>query len=573
MRRRAIKRLWLLGPIAALLAFASPAQALVSVGEFESFEGSPRDVELVGDFAYVAERAVSACCGQTRGGALWIFDLSAPAGPTPIGWHGASGAQSVEVVGTLAFLLDGPTLRLIDVSDPTATTELATFDTGLSSAQDDLVVDGGLAYVISRSSLRIINVSDPAALSLAGATELPVGLTKLALVGSRVYLATEDGLRILDTTDPIFPREVGSFPLEGGALDLFVVGEEVHVSTAAGLRVIDVSKPEAPVQLGSVATAPAYAVQVVDGLAYLAGDLGLQVVDVADPTTPQLLGYLGQDAVDVELSGGRAHLIHPEERGERQGGLSVIDVSEPAFPRELIAVDVPGSILALSHQLAIAGEVDSGSTILHTTDLTDPDVPDIIGSLQVPREVTEIVIDEDIAYLGETFGLRLVDVSVPATPLELAVRDTSDRVNGMAVLNELVFLVHDESLRVIDASNPSVPRQVGFADVGGSDVAVDGNRLYLVDGDVLRVVDISDPSAPRQISTHETWNSSLGGLSDIDSLRALVYSEDHVIDLSGKEPTQIATLGMRGSGLAISGNRDLRTRKLHCNLLLTCRSR
>ena len=80
-------------------------------------------------------------------------------------------------------------------------------------------------------------------------------------------------------------------------------------------------------------------------------------------------------------------------------------------------------------------------------------------------------------------------------------------------------------LRVIDISNPATPQEVGFFstpwDAQARDVAVSGTYAYLADWG-LRVIDISNPAKPQEVSYYSTtgWAESVA-ISD-----GLIYVAD-----------------------------------------------
>ena len=73
----------------------------------------------------------------------------------------------------------------------------------------------------------------------------------------------------------------------------------------------------------------------------------------------------------------------------------------------------------------------------------------------------------------------------------------------MAVSGSYAYVADDDAgLRVIDVSTPASPTEVGFFDTPGNalDVAVSGTYAYVADRDAgLRVIDVSTPSNPIEV--------------------------------------------------------------------------
>ena len=70
-------------------------------------------------------------------------------------------------------------------------------------------------------------------------------------------------------------------------------------------------------------------------------------------------------------------------------------------------------------------------------------------------------------------GLRVIDISDPASPTEVGFLDTAGSVRRVAVTGVLALVADAGSgLRVIDISDPASPTEVGFLDTPGSTRAV-----------------------------------------------------------------------------------------------------
>ena len=107
-----------------------------------------------------------------------------------------------------------------------------------------------------------------------------------------------------------------------------------------------------------------------------------------------------------------------------------------------------------------------------------------------------ILVSGTYAYVADGGdGLRIIDVSDPASPVEAGFYDTGDWVEGVAVSGAYAYVADlDDGLRVIDVSDPASPVGVGGYDTGGRavGVVVSGTYAYVADGDDgLRIIDVS----------------------------------------------------------------------------------
>ncbi len=382
--------------------------------------GFAGDVEVVGQLAYVAASFLPKRPGTGPRGpvpSLQVIDVSHPETPAELGALDTPGfAEDVEVASGMAYVADGSSgLRVIDVSNPGAPAELGALNTPGSA--ENVEVAGGLAYVADGSSgLRVIDVSNPEAPIELGALDTPDHAFDVAVVGGLAYVVdgssrvsgecglpsepnpNRASLRVIDVSNPGAPVELGALEaadegvarawrgvevVDGLAYVADVVREFVLggcgpggrgrlVVLQAGLRVINVSNAAAPVEIGSFdAGGDAFDVEVVDGLAYVAG----AIIDVSNPEAPFKIGALGGSARDVEVEDGIAYFASGS-------GVSVADVSDPEAPDSLGFFLLPGS----SQGLAVAGGlvyVAAGSSGLRIIDFGPEYAPGIEVAIDI----------------------------------------------------------------------------------------------------------------------------------------------------------------------------------------------
>ena len=172
-----------------------------------------------------------------------------------------------------------------------------------------------------------------------------------------------------------------------------------------------------------------------------------------------------------------------------------------------------------------------------------------VGALDTPGTARAVEVVGDLAYVVDYYsGLRVIDVSDPASPVELGALDTLGSVaRDVAVVGDLAYLAigdYPNGLRVIDVSNPTVPVEIGALVTSGqaNDVKVVGDLAYLAgDFPSLRVIDVSNPTAPVEVGALNTP----GDAWDVEVVGDLVYvaaasSGLHIIDFGPEYASQIA---------------------------------
>ncbi|HAB18940.1 MAG TPA: hypothetical protein PLX89_03845 [Verrucomicrobiota bacterium] len=275
-------------------------------------------------------------------------------------------------------------------------------------------------------------------LTRVGGYDTPGNAAKVEVVGSRAYVSDSvAGVQIFDVGDPTTPVLLGSSG-SGTFSSVQVVGHLAYVAGGdAGFEILDVSNPAAPTRVGG-SDLSGSAVQVVDGLAYLAGREGLQILDVTIPTAP----IVGTHRTDGDCRGVRV-LGNLAYLSAGSSGLQVLDITIPSTPKQLSGYGIK------------SGAWDS----------------DIVGGLAFVA-----------SYMG---GIQVLDVSNPQSPSLVGTYSQSDRALTVQVVDELAFVADATvGLVILDVAEPTSPVRVGsfpFPQIL-QNIKVVGNHAYLADG-------------------------------------------------------------------------------------------
>ena len=268
--------------------------------------GEPLDVAVKGNLAFVA----SAIAG------LHVLEVHATIPPSLIATLDTPGsAEELALAADHAYLADGSSFRIVDISSPAVPTLAAS----LNFTANDVEVADDLAYVSSGSAgLRIVDVSVPTAPSLVSTLDTADYATALLHRSGIVYLYDRTtGLLVIDVADPHAPQVVATLPLPFyQADDLKLDGSRLYVagSSVAGqdLAIVDVSMPAAPTVIDTVVLPEhAYKLALSPPFAYVAeGYGGLLLLDISEPSEVRVIGTAGAAhwAQSVVLDGERTVL-------------------------------------------------------------------------------------------------------------------------------------------------------------------------------------------------------------------------------------------------------------------------
>ena len=287
-----------------------------------------------------------------------------------------------------------------------------------------------------------------------------------------------DGLEISSGTDP---NDSGSF-------DLAATLDYIEVTRSNFVLVFNTIDGEANEQL----TVTGY---LTDG----------RTIDL---TSTSMGTNYSSDDITVANFGGIDGLVYAGTDGtatitvSNSGFSDTATVSVETFsPTALSYVELPSTAYANNVDITDSyAYVAGGAGGLFVVDVSNPDSPFIVTSLDTPGISIDVKVSGNNAYIadGES-GLRIIDISTPGVPLELGFVDTPGIAQDLVVKDNLAFVADGESgLQIVDITDPANPNITGSVDTPGTAMGVDveGNIAVIADGDSVQITDITDPTSP-----------------------------------------------------------------------------
>lgn len=223
---------------------------------------------------------------------------------------------------------------------------------------------------------------------------------------------------------------------------------------------------------------------------------GFDVRDLSQPI-PTLVGILQEpyQVNAIQVSGNYAYL------GE-YGQLSVVDISNPASPRDVATASLPAFALALKGTTLYAGTIDNHLVVV---DISIPTSPKVGQSIALPDTPMSMHIQGNTLFLADSNGgLLSYNIAIPTAP------------------------------QLLSAFNPpgAVPT---------NDVSLDGSMAFLAAGaNGLAVVNVANPAQPAMVS-------SIG----LDSRQAVLYPPAYATAVLAQN--NIAYVGTMDTSCAIEG--------------------
>jgi len=336
--------------------------------------------------------------------------------------------------------------------------------------------------------------------------------TNVTVTCSTAFLVDYSGLRIIDVSDPTAPTLLGSF-ISLNANDVAVVGSRAFIVGDDKLKLIDVSDPATPQLIDSFTVPSGYAISVTvaDEIAYvLAGELLLIDVNPASPTYLTAIGSTSLGAgFDVAVKNNIAYVATDSLRS-----LQLIDVSNPAVPQPLGTISTPGDATGVAvrentaYVTYLSSDLPGGMLVV---DVSDPTHPDMLASFATPGDPFGILVRDNLAYIDVLqSGLLVIDVKDSVHPFLLSWIKKSGR--GISFIDGTPYMAlgHQTSLQVMDVGNLAYPTIMSSVTTPGraQKLTLSGNTAFVVDGNCghsgdigLRLIDVSDRSNPKIIQS------------------------------------------------------------------------
>ena len=233
------------------------------------------------------------------------------------------------------------------------------------------------------------------------------------------------------------------------------------------------------------------------------------IIDVSDPDQPTKLSHFEHSALALcdlyfDETSGRLYVA----KGDL--GVDIWDISDTESPKKCGSFNTPGYACGLSTRgnYVYIADGDAGVQVIN---VADPANPFIVADFEMAC-ATNIVLNESYAFVTD-LGLRILDISIPAEPREIAYIETPGVARDLHIEGYYAYVADDWcGVRIIDIHDITRPQEVGQVYTSGYawDIEMAGLYLYIAacDGG-LEVIDISNPTEPQEVAVRTTSQEAL----------------------------------------------------------------
>ena len=198
-------------------------------------------------------------------------------------------------------------------------------------------------------------------------------------------------------------------------------------------------------------------------------------------------------ALDVAISEHYAYVA------DKNGGLQIIDVSDPAQPQPVASVTTPGA----ANSVAVYGSyalVADGMAGVQIYNISNPLAPQPYAELSVAGTATDIAVVGTTAYVAAgSGGLSIINLQDMLAPYSMGVCTLPGTAQMVTMIDDVAYVAAGSGgLQLVDVGNPYDPTVIGQLATGSARwLSVAGDIVFLAGADgKLLSVDASDPSEP-----------------------------------------------------------------------------
>jgi hypothetical protein len=347
------------------------------------------------------------------------------------------------------------------------------------------------AFIGNGPTFQTLDLANPASPVIVGEYIVTDRINDIVIRGNLAYLAMAQGLVVMDIADPTHPQQLGELYLSGIPQQVVVEDSMAYVLSyfTGQMHVVDVSNPAQPVRRSGFGSGEfAYCIAVRSRYVYLGiPNVPAGVLRIVNATNPDALsyrdttmGFIGRTAatVDTLLLIGATPRVGPIRT------LKIFSVADPAYPRQVGEVVIPGS------------SSNTGGIC-------------VVGTKAYLAVLDTGVIEVDISDPTQPLLQRVLN----RKPLFAAAGIKSVSGVGLARLGNYLFVAYYTGLLTINKTQPDSLREACFFPTGGTalDVAVHNDLLYIASELAgLWIVNVSDISHPVTVSNIQNGGSISG---------------------------------------------------------------
>lgn len=384
-------------------------------------------------------------------GGVHVLDIGSPLNPVKV-------ANAYTPGWAMALAADGTNLLVLDGADGALLYGIAGVQpvrmsaVSLSGYVAAGTLDGASAFVLDREKgLFALDYSQKSQPSIVSRWMPLLDGRRVTMSGTACYVAGGlSGLHVYDMTNLSTPTETYWYDTGGGYANSVLLGDGnlyvgSHLQTQEPVLIFDAANALRPEKLGAltyVDTLFGTAVRAMtyrDGIIFIPAESYDLAVDVRDYKNPQVVGTVQlSNPINADVNGDllistnsyETQIINAADPANLQiynlmskitcgeairfinpttiitsadPGIWIIDVSDPANPKKLAELKIPGTVMDIHLDGATAYLSNLGDGI-EMVDLTDLENPQFVGEIQTLGFAYDCAVSGDTLVVADSYG-------------------------------------------------------------------------------------------------------------------------------------------------------------------------
>ncbi|KKP37754.1 MAG: LVIVD repeat protein [Candidatus Peregrinibacteria bacterium GW2011_GWA2_33_10] len=258
-------------------------------------------------------------------------------------------------------------------------------------------------------------------------------------------------------------------------------------------------------------------------------------------------------------------IINSETPPENNGAITLSVIFSPSGFTSSVKLEAAANDVEVQSNYAFIA-VDSNTKGFQVVDISDPQNPSLVKSLNIQTRGACIDIKDNYAFIGTkqaSKSLVIVNIADPLNPQIIKTINLGATINDISIKDNFAYLAVENMLRgmiIMDISDPLNPQKRGEALTLGSvnSIAVRDNYAYLANEHMLTglmTYDISDPDNPESIDVDFIYGKGKGiTLSDNKAYMAVDNNTNGLAVISLNElanPQYIRSIDIEAAGFRV----------------------
>ncbi|MCH7770056.1 MAG: T9SS type A sorting domain-containing protein [Bacteroidetes bacterium] len=354
--------------------------------------------------------------------------------------------------------------------------------------------DSNFAYIGNGPTFHVLDISDPSSPEIVGEYLTDGYVYDIEVKDSVAFVSIGRGLLIIDISKPSLPKKISEVEIGGIAISLALDDTFVYVTTFSGVMwVVDISGINNPYKRGAIPAGGqlAFSVEAKDRYVYI-GNPEYPPMVIVDANNPDTLSR-----VDFEVGGWglSAHIkdtllfigVHGYYGTNYLKIYNISNASDPEFIGD-VGIQAPEDIMAItvSKNGLIAYMVTTSGKV-YSLDITNLTQPEIKGEYEkrIGASVgnTGIALTQSTLFAAYYSGLLSLDVSEPDSLKQRSFFPTGGFSEKIYLKNSIAFVASGLSgLWILDVSNPEKPKTISNINTGGftADLVIEDTLAYII---------------------------------------------------------------------------------------------